>query len=737
MANLTFLKDAQIYRIDVNPLAGTFVVGEFFTDDVDSTKLGEVIAFTDDLDSTGTIDYVLVGSNATQFVATNTFTGDGGGTGTVNSSPADVGTHDVHVIQVDSPFTVVTIQDLINQIREYEDELIQLDHPKMIDASGKQDLGGGVLVGITLELLDNWRVQFEPRSGPLIVPVSIAGGNIVTTNDFNDNTVKPSPFTQVTITSSSSATIAQLEIIDLVHRIESLRDSHSAFGKIIYWNPTLGDDEFLGSSPDTAVATFSRAHDIATSGDGDVIFALNKGAAGNVLVNEQLSITKNSLSLRGPGTNFRISNTSGTGPSITITGNNVVVEHIAVEHDVGATSMTDGILIDGSGGNVNNILIKDILFLDNKADSISINDSVNSVIQGCFIEDSGGNGITVGDNVDDLFITDNTIDRPVYGVNLTGSALDTILINNDIHDCSQYGIRVGPTADQTIIRASNYLFDNIVGDILEEVGSTNTNIESLTTDQQLFNGTVTLDQTAGTSGTEFPIGTQTNPVDNLTDALQIAANNSLEDIFVREGTFVVTTALDFDKFHLTGDGPSRSRLIFSAGAYTTDKTIFERMFVAGPMIGDSVLMRDCAVGSGDMASLAVTDFQGSFNRCAIVGDVTARVNTGGENSVAFIDCYTAGNQIPTVDLNGDKALTIVNYSGNLKIDGITGTSGAQLLRIGMLHGDMELLSGNTGTNAIVVEGVGNLLDNSSLTVNDDNLMSKIIQDNNDDPNIFV
>lgn len=209
MANLTFLKDASIFRIDVDPLSGTFVTGEFFVDTVDPTKLAEVISFTDDLDGTGSLDYILIGTSATQFVATDTFTGDGNGTGTVNSTPAVVGTHHVHVVQVDIPDTVVFVQDLINDIRDYEEELINLDHPKMINASGKQDLGGGVLVGITLEMLDNWRIQFEPRTGPLLESVSITGGNIVATNDYNDNPIKASPFTQVSVQSSSSATIIE------------------------------------------------------------------------------------------------------------------------------------------------------------------------------------------------------------------------------------------------------------------------------------------------------------------------------------------------------------------------------------------------------------------------------------------------------------------------------------------------------------------------------------------------
>ncbi|MFC1627280.1 hypothetical protein ACFL18_01835 [Patescibacteria group bacterium] len=117
------------------------------------------------------------------------------------------------VIQVDIIETAVTVQDLVNQIRDYEDELDALDYPKMCDAYGKQDLGGGTLVGITLVLLDDWRIQFEARPGDEYISVSVSGGNLVATNIYDDNPIKPSAFTQVSVTSSSSATLQELTSI--------------------------------------------------------------------------------------------------------------------------------------------------------------------------------------------------------------------------------------------------------------------------------------------------------------------------------------------------------------------------------------------------------------------------------------------------------------------------------------------------------------------------------------------
>jgi len=84
------------------------------------------------------------------------------------------------IIQVDAPQTSVEIQDLHDQIRLYEEQLINLDYGTIANAYGKQPLGGGSYIGITLELINNWRLSFEARdglSGTILCTVS--GGNLV------------------------------------------------------------------------------------------------------------------------------------------------------------------------------------------------------------------------------------------------------------------------------------------------------------------------------------------------------------------------------------------------------------------------------------------------------------------------------------------------------------------------------------------------------------------------------
>jgi hypothetical protein len=70
------------------------------------------------------------------------------------------------IIEVAAPSTELTMQDLVDTLRVLEDDLPRgIVEPKLTDASGKQPLGGGVSVGITVSLQDA-QVTFEARTTP-------------------------------------------------------------------------------------------------------------------------------------------------------------------------------------------------------------------------------------------------------------------------------------------------------------------------------------------------------------------------------------------------------------------------------------------------------------------------------------------------------------------------------------------------------------------------------------------
>jgi len=60
----------------------------------------------------------------------------------------------------------ISMQELLDQLRGWEDEPPNMSYPRTILASGKDDLGGGVTVGITTQL-QNGQVEFEERTTPV------------------------------------------------------------------------------------------------------------------------------------------------------------------------------------------------------------------------------------------------------------------------------------------------------------------------------------------------------------------------------------------------------------------------------------------------------------------------------------------------------------------------------------------------------------------------------------------
>ena len=99
----------------------------------------------------------------------------------------------------------VTIQELINSIRTWESSTEGMTEKSVANAYGKQDLGGGSLVGITLELINNWRIHFESVEVP--TNAYIIGDNLVAINDYDNEPINPSLNISTVIAQSTSPII--------------------------------------------------------------------------------------------------------------------------------------------------------------------------------------------------------------------------------------------------------------------------------------------------------------------------------------------------------------------------------------------------------------------------------------------------------------------------------------------------------------------------------------------------
>ena len=66
---------------------------------------------------------------------------------------------------VDAPSVEFVVQDIVDTLRKRDDAFRGQSETKLLDASGKQDLGGGTAVGITVDLQDT-QIAFEGRTTP-------------------------------------------------------------------------------------------------------------------------------------------------------------------------------------------------------------------------------------------------------------------------------------------------------------------------------------------------------------------------------------------------------------------------------------------------------------------------------------------------------------------------------------------------------------------------------------------
>jgi len=94
------------------------------------------------------------------------------------------------IITVASPSLTIIIQDLLDTMRAHEEYPHNMAFPRLARASGKEALGGGLQVGITL-ILENALVEFEDRLGPSFVQCSVTGGNILAEDANGDAVASP------------------------------------------------------------------------------------------------------------------------------------------------------------------------------------------------------------------------------------------------------------------------------------------------------------------------------------------------------------------------------------------------------------------------------------------------------------------------------------------------------------------------------------------------------------------
>lgn len=111
--------------------------------------------------------------------------------------------------------TSVTAQDLLNYIRELEDDFQMMSNSHIADAAGKAPLGGGVFTEIVLTLLEGnegpWTIRFVDEGS---AHTKVTGGTFLATDDLGaarNVTTNPA----LTINQSISGTLVETGVSGL------------------------------------------------------------------------------------------------------------------------------------------------------------------------------------------------------------------------------------------------------------------------------------------------------------------------------------------------------------------------------------------------------------------------------------------------------------------------------------------------------------------------------------------
>jgi len=225
-----------------------------------------------------------------------------------------------------------------------------------------------------------------------------------------------------------------------------------------------------------------------------------------------------------------------------------------------------------------------------------------------------------------------------------------------------------------------------------------------------YRGGVTIDVTATSVGTLYPVGTLREPVDNMEDAVIIANREGFKTLYVLE-SMTLDSGSDIQDFTIIGASHVNTDLIIHDNAICNDLTITS-CNVSGTLDGGTHIV-DCSVGSLNYVN-------GHIHNSGLYGTL---ILDGNEKCV-IADCYTINQDNPLIiDMGGSgQSLAMPNYSGLATITNLSDAD--QEIGIGLSAG-MIILSDTVTAGTIIVSGVGDLTHTQTGTeiVNDDTLLN--------------
>jgi len=171
-----------------------------------------------------------------------------------------------------NPQTVM-VQELINEIREWEASPEGMAYPHLIVSDGKTSMLGGRYTGLTYTLLNNWRIKFEDRPGLPWVRCWIRGGNSVALNIYGNDPIEPSSYVTASYEQDTSVSLIEgtgadpSAIADAVwDEVRSEHITDGTYGNVSEWAGTGGGltseehDQLMATSIETTTKSLKECN---------------------------------------------------------------------------------------------------------------------------------------------------------------------------------------------------------------------------------------------------------------------------------------------------------------------------------------------------------------------------------------------------------------------------------------------------------------------------------------------
>ena len=548
--------------------------------------------------------------------------------------------------------TSISVQNLIDTCSHLSASVANMDDAILLESSGKEYLteDGSVKVGLTVTL-NNVKIGFQSLGGPDWILCSIEGGNVVAVEDIYTSprvytdVIHPTAYISIERVSSSSATLSELTAIQ-----------YASFGGGITVDIINGV-----SGIKFPIGTIEQP----VNNIPDAVLIANGRGLNKIFIIGDITFST--------GDDLDDFSVFGESPIKSL----ITIESAAL---VAGTEFSDAQIIGVLDGNntIKNCKVGNLIYVEGyiqecllEAGTIVLGGSTRCDFLNCW---SGSSGVT-----------------PVIDMGGSGRALGMRAYSGGVKIINKNGnekvaidlisgyliLDATVTAGEITARGVGNLTDNSTGTVIVNDGLLsqeciadsvwNKDLSNYTSgaakmqQAQMFGKEVVIDANIGVAGTDFPTGTRSQPVNNLTDALAICAERGLLRIMTRT-SLTVEAGHNVDEISFATHGIMGTQIIFQEGC-SANKVTIRYASVSGVItLGDMMLIESCQVGN-------LANFTGILNLVSFSEGCEISVGSWAN----MIDCYCGGEPTNEPEINiGTSALSITCYCGNLKLTNKTG-----------------------------------------------------------------